>query len=207
MTTGFSRQHVAYLASGVLVVAAALAVPLLRAQRASLLQESQIMKAAQTNSAQSLDSLGRVREQVLATLTLERARAVARDDPKLHLVVAVDSGTIALVRDGITLRTMPVRFRGTPSRGALTIDKVTESVLRAVAATVDSLGNAVAAAPETKVERVMLSDGTVLEGADAGSVLLGGVDTTSGPRAILLSRRDFAAVRPNLVRGMKTVLF
>ncbi len=207
MTTGFSRQHLAYLATGVLLLAAALAVPLLRAQRASLQQEAQTLEIARTNSAQSLDSLGRVREQTLATLTLERARAGARDEPKLHLVVAVDSGTIALVRDGITLRSMPVRFRGRPSRGVLTIDKVVESRLQAVAATVDSLGNAVAAAPEMKIERVMLSDGTVLEGDDAGSVLLGGIDGTAGPRAILLSRRDFAAVRPNLVRGMKAVLF
>ncbi len=207
MTTGFSRQRLVYLATGTLVVAAAMAVPLLRAQRTALLQEAQTLGIARTNSAQSRDSLSRVQEQTRATLTLERARAAARDEPKLHLVVAVDSGTIALVRDGITLRSMPVRFRGSPSRGVLTIDKVVESVLEAVAATVDSLGNAVAAAPEMKIERVMLSDGTVLEGDDAGSVLLGGIDATTGPRAILLSRRDFAAVRPNLVRGMKAVLF
>ncbi len=205
--TGVSRPMLGYLATGVLLVAAALSVPVLRSQRASLARETAALRSTRATAVQTLDSLRRVHEQTVATLTLERARAGARDEPKLHLVIAVDSATMALVRDGITLRSMPVRFRGIPSRGMQSIAKITESLVNAVAATVDSLGNAVTAAPETKVERVMLSDGTVIEGDDAASVLLGGVDPAAGPRAVLVSRRDFAAVRPNLVRGMKAVLF
>jgi len=196
-----------YVATGILLGAAAFAVPLMRAETASLVRETRELGAMRTTAAQTIDSLRRVREQTVATLTLERARAAARDEPKLHLVIAIDSGTIALVRDGITLRSMPVRFRGSPSRGMQSIEKITESVVSAVGATVDSLGNAVTATPETKVERVMLTDGTVIEGDDAASVILGGADAAAGSRAILVSRRDFAAVRPNLVRGMKTVLF
>ncbi len=206
-STGVTRPRMVYVATGILLGAAAFAVPLMRAETASLVRETRELGAMRTTAAQTIDSLRRVREQTVATLTLERARAAARDEPKLHLVIAIDSGTIALVRDGITLRSMPVRFRGSPSRGMQSIEKITESVVSAVGATVDSLGNAVTATPETKVERVMLTDGTVIEGDDAASVILGGADAAAGSRAILVSRRDFAAVRPNLVRGMKTVLF
>jgi hypothetical protein len=57
------------------------------------------------------------------------------------------------------------------------------------------------------VERVTLTDGTVIEGGDAAATLLGGVEVAPGPRMIVVSRRDFAAIRPNLVRGMKAVSF
>ncbi len=206
-STGVSRPMMVYVATGILLGAAAVAVPWLRAETASLARETRELGETRSTAAHTLDSLRPLREQTVATLTLERARADARDEPKLHLVIAIDSGTIALVRDGITLRSMPVQFRGRPSRGMQSIEKITETVVSAVAATVDTLGNAVTAAPETTVERVMLTDGTVIEGDDAASVILGGPDATAGPRAILVSRRDFAAVRPNLVRGMKAVLF
>ncbi len=204
---GLTRPTIVYAITVLLLVAAALGVPFLRAQRAALVLEAHELGAIRTTTAAAIDSLRGVREQTRATLTLERARATAREEPSLHLVIAVDSGTMSLVRDGITLRSMPVRFRGAPSRGMQTIDKIVESVVGAVPATVDSLGNAVAAAPEATVERVMLTDGTVIEGGDAAAVLLGGLEATAGPKTVVLSRRDFAAVRPNLVRGMKAVLF
>lgn len=198
-----------YLVSGILAACALVGVPWLRAQRADMEREAASLRAARVTAAAVLDSLGRDKAAAVATLALERARAAAREEPKLHLVIAVDSGTVALVRDGITLRTMPARFRGaTPTRGTQTITRIAESVVSATAPTVDSLGNTIKApAKETKVERVTLSDGTVIEGGDAATVMLGGVEVAPGPRMILVSRRDFAAVRPNLVRGMKAVLF
>jgi hypothetical protein len=198
-----------FVLAGVLIAAAVAAVPLLRAERDTLVRDTAAMTHAQATAGRTLDSLRRRTDVAQATLTLERARAAARAEPKLHLVIALDSGTVALVRDGITLRSMPARFRGgAPARGLQSITKIAESVVAAAAPTVDSLGNAVrGVAPETKVERVTFSDGTMLEGGDAAAAMLGGVEVAPGPRMILVSRRDFAAIRPNLVRGMKAVLF
>jgi hypothetical protein len=192
-----------------IAIGAAVGVPMLRAERIAMLREAESLRVAKSTATQALDSLRGVRDAVSATLALERVRAEARSEPKLHLVIAVDSGTIALVRDGVTLRTMPALFRGArPTRGIQTIARIAESVVKAVAPTVDSLGNTLtAAAQETKVERVTLSDGTVIEGGDAASALLGGVEVAPGPRMIVVSRRDFSAIRPNLVRGMKAVSF
>jgi hypothetical protein len=190
------------------VVGAAVGVPLLRAERAALVRETAAMRAAQATAKVTIDSLRATRERTVGVLALERARAAARSEPRLHLVVAVDSGTVALVRDGITLRTMPAVFHGAaPTRGTQTIASIAESVIGGVAPTVDSLGNSVAAVPETKVERVTLGDGTVLQGGDASAAILGGVKVAPGPRMIVVARRDFAAIRPNLVKGMKAVMF
>ena len=201
-TTGF-------VIVGLLIACAAGSIPLLRAERNSLERESVALRSEQSSAVSAADSLRVTLASSQATLSLERARATARTEPKLHLVVAVDSGTVALVRDGITLRSMPARFRGgVPSRGTQAIAKIAESVVAATPPTVDSLGVTVKVAlPETKVERVTFTDGTTLEGGDAAEALLGGVDVAPGPRIILVSRRDFAAIRPNLVRGMKAVLF
>jgi hypothetical protein len=204
-----SKPTIGFVITGALIAAAVAGIPWLRAERESLQREANSLRASQASAAETVDSLHRLAASVKATLTLEQARALARDEPKLHLVIAVDSGTVALVRDGITLRSMPARFRGgVPGRGQQTIAKIAESIVAATPPTVDSLGNTVAAAmPEMRVERVTLSDGTTFEGGDAATAMLGGVDVTPGPRMILVSRRDFAAIRPNLVRGMKAVLF
>ena len=204
-----SRPTTGYAIACVLIACAAGSIPLLRAERTSLQREATTLRTDRAAAARTTDSLRRFVESAKATLALERARTAAREEPKLHLVIAVDSGTVSLMRDGITLRSMPARFRGgLPTRGSQAITKIAESVVAATAPTVDSLGNTVAvAAPETKVERVTLSDGTTLEGGDAAAAMLGGVDVAPGPRVILVSRRDFAAIRPNLVRGMKAVLF
>ena len=198
-----SRPTTGYAIACVLIACAAGSIPLLRAERTSLQREATTLRTDRAAAARTPDSLRRFVESAKATLALERSRAAAREEPKLHLVIAVDSGTVSLMRDGITLRSMPARFRGgLPTRGSQAITKIAESVVAATAPTVDSLGNTVAvAAPETKVERV------TLEGGDAAAAMLGGVDVAPGPRVILVSRRDFAAIRPNLVRGMKAVLF
>lgn len=203
------RPILPYLLTGLAIVCAAVAIPVLRAERASLIDETRALTAARPTLAATRDSLAGLRSRTAATLMLERARAATRDEPKLHLVIAVDSGTVALVRDGITLRSMPARFRGTAlKRGTQAIVKIAETPVRIDAPTVDSLGNAIAAlAAEMKIERVTLTDGTVLEGGDAAEAFLGGSDNAPGPRTIIVSRRDFAAVRPNLARGMKAVLF
>lgn len=192
-----------------IAIGAAVGVPMLRTERIAMLREADSLRVTRSTATQALDSLRRERDAVGATLALERARAEARSEPKLHLVIAVDSGTVALVRDGVTLRTMPALFRGArPTRGTQTIARIAESVVKAVAPTVDSLGNTLTAATrETTVERVTLTDGTVIEGGDAASALLGGVEVAPGPRMIVVSRRDFSAIRPNLVRGMKAVSF
>lgn len=193
-----------------LVIAAGLgAIPFLRAERESLQREAATLRAEQPTLASALDSLTGALAETRPTLALEQARAAARAEPKLHLVIAVDSGTVALMRDGITLRTMSVRFSGaTPARGTQTIASIAVKPVQATAPTVDSLGTTVVAAPvDSSVERVTLSDGTVIEAGEAAAVLLGGVEVAPGPRMILLSRRDFAAIRPNLVKGMKAVLF
>lgn len=197
-----------YVLAGVVIAGALAAIPWLRAERAGLLREAREIRAAQPTDSARLDSLdGAVRESA-ATLALEQARAAARAEPKLHLVIAVDSGTVALVRDGITLRTMSARFSGAPERGTQTITRIAARPVESVAPTVDSTGASITAAKaDSTVERVTLSDGTVLVAGDASAVLLGGVEVARGPRMILLSRRDFAAIRPNLVKGMKAVLF
>jgi len=195
------------LAAGV-AVAALLAVPSLRTARDAARRETNTLNAFRSTAAATLDSLRLQQQMAQASLTLELARATARDEPKLHLVIAVDSGTVALVRDGIALRTMPAAFRGAAlRRGTQIIAQIAGSPVAAAVPTVDSLGNRMlAAAPELAVERVSLSDGTVLEGGDAATALLGGRGE-AGERLIIVSRRDFAAIRPNLVRGMKAVAF
>ena len=198
-----------FIAVGVVIAIALGSIPLLRAERSLLSAEVKRLRVEQSVAAVATDSLMRVTATSKATLALEQARASARTEPKLHLVIAVDSGTVSLVRDGITLRSMPARFTGgLPERGLQSIATIAESVVAATAPTVDSLGKTVKAAePELKVERVTFSDGTTLEGGDAAAAILGGVEVAPGPRVILVSRRDFAAIRPNLVRGMKAVLF
>lgn len=206
-TTRPPRPVAGFVVGVVLLALAVAAVPLLRSSRVRLQQESDSLRRAERAAVGILDSLRRVQEQVSAMLTLERARAGAREERALHLVVAVDSGTVALMRDGITLRQMPASFRGgIPSRGALSIARIASVPVRS-APTVDSLGAVVPGDTATVAEQVTLSDGTVLAGGDAASALLGGVEVAPGPRMILVSRRDFAALRPNLVRGMKAVLF
>ena len=212
MSTGSSvrpRPIAGFVIALVVIAAGIIAVPLLREQRTAFDAETAQLRTAHSTAAQTIDSVKTAADVLRATLALERARAVAREEPKLHLVIAVDSGTVALMRDGITLRSMPARFTGgLPQRGAQSITKIAEAVAAVSAPTVDSLGNAVkAAAPETKVERVTFTDGTTLEGGDAAAAMLGGVDVAPGPRMIIVSRRDFDAIRPNLVRGMKAVLF
>lgn len=202
-------RTVGFVLCGVLIVGALAAIPFLRAQRQVFQREAASLMAAQATAAQALDSLRQETVEVSGALALEEARASARAVTALHLVIAVDSGTVALMRDGITLRTMPARFRGDrPERGTSTITRVDETVVAPVAPTVDSLGNLVATPPgDSTVQQVVLSDGTVLRAGDAALALLGGLENAPGPRMVLVSRRDFAAIRPNLVRGMKAVLF
>ncbi len=212
MSTGSTtspRPVAGFVIALVVIVAAVGSIPLLRDRRTALTREAVALFTVQSTAAQRIDSLRTATAAARATLSIERARATAREEPKLQLVIAVDSGTVALVRDGITLRSMPARFTGgLPKRGAQAITKIAEAVATAAAPTVDSLGNAVkASAPETKVERVTFTDGTTLEGGDAAAAMLGGVEVAPGPRMIIVSRRDFDAIRPNLVRGMKAVLF
>ncbi|MES3033344.1 MAG: hypothetical protein V4813_05040 [Gemmatimonadota bacterium] len=198
-----------YVVTGLVIAAALGSIPFLRQQRTALQRETATLRAEQPTLATTLDSLTGVVTETRATLTLEQARAAARAEPKLHLVIAVDSGTMALVRDGITLRTMSARFTGeAPARGTQVISSIAVRPVQATVPTVDSLGTTVTAAPvDSTVERVTLSDGTLIEGGDAAAVMLGGVEVAPGPRMILLSRRDFAAIRPNLVKGMKAVSF
>jgi hypothetical protein len=193
----------------VLVIVGALGgAAYLRVQRTALLQQAASIRASQPTDRARLDSLNGAVAEASGTLALEKARAEARAEPKLHLVIAVDSGTVALMRDGITLRTMSARVTGAPQRGTQSITNIASRPVETLAPIVDSTGVRLAAAPgDSTVERVTLSDGTILEGGDAAAVLLGGVDVAPSPRMILLSRRDFAAVRPNLVKGMKAVLF
>lgn len=212
MSTRAGRSQVAPIVAlvlGVVVIGGALAsIPYLRRQRSALRAETQSLRLLGTTAAQTADSLKEVSSRLRATLDLEQARAAARADTTLHLVIAVDSGTVALVRDGLTLRSMPARFRSAvPVRGTQRVASIQVDTVKATAPTVDSLGNAVPGASETVAERVTLSDGTVIQGGDAAAALLGGLDVASGPRMIILSRRDFAALRPNLSVGMSAVLF
>lgn len=202
--------RIAGLAFGGLVIAGAIAsVPYLRGERTRMQRETLALREAQRTGAGTRDSLADEVRRLRGTLQLELARAAARDERKLHLVIAVDSGTVALMRDGLALRTMPARFMGAiPGRGQRTISRITTAVELRTAPTVDSLGNLVRAAPpDTSIKLVTLDDGTILKGGDAAAAILGGVVPGPGARTIVLSRRDFDAIRPNLSRGMKAVLF
>ena len=185
------------------------AIPLLRSARAGMEQETARLRELAAERAPTLDSLGSLQERERQVLARERGRATARSVVGLHLVIAVDSGTVALMRDGIPLRTAPARFRGArPSPASLTLSQLVERAAVPPVTTVDSLGNVVRTPPvERLVERIVLSDGTVLEGGDAAAAILGGDQPAAGPRAIVISRRDFAAIRPNLVRGMPAIVF
>jgi hypothetical protein len=211
MSTVAARRRggvIGYVLVAIVIVAALAAVPYLRSLRTPLLREAAAIRAELPTNSARLDSLNGAVSAAAAMLALEKARAEARAEPTLHLVVAVDSGTVALMRDGITLRTMAARFTGTPARGTHTIAGIAVRPIASLALTVDSTGQRVTGVPvDSTVERVTLSDGTILEGGDTAAVLLGGVDVAPGPRMILLSRRDFAAIRPNLVTGMKAMLF
>ena len=199
---------VGYVLGGLLIAAGTAAIPILRGQRAVLKQEAAAIHAAQPTDRAQLNSLDASVLDTKASLLLETARAAARAERKLHLVIAVDSGTLALMRDGITLRTMSARFTGIPERGTQTIAHIAARPVESASPVVDSLGRRIVSAPtDSTVERVTLSDGTIIEAGDASAVLLGGMTPAPGPRTILLSRRDFAAIRPNLVKDMKAVLF
>jgi len=197
-----------HVLGGLLIAAGLAAIPILRGQRAELREEAIAIFAAQPTHRARLDSLDVTLRETQATLVLETTRAAARAERKLQLVIAVDSGTLALMRDGITLRTMSARFTGTPDRGTQTITRIAARPVESASPVVDSLGRRIVSAPaDSTVERVTLSDGTIIEAGDASAVLLGRMTPGSGLRTILLSRRDFAAIRPNLVKGMKAVSF
>ena len=211
MTPAPSRRApgaAAYVMAGLVIAAGLGAIPVLRAKRSALRQEAAALQSAQPGDRARLDSLDGALRVAHATLALETARATARTEPTLHLVIAVDSGTVALMRDGITLRTMSARFTGAPTRGMQTIARIGARPAESTGSVVDSLGARIAVASvDSTVVRVTLSDGTILEGGEASAVLLGGVEVAPGQPIILLSRRDFAALRPNLMKGMKAVLF
>jgi hypothetical protein len=198
-----------YIAAAVIVVVSAVGVPMMRKARTEWRQEIIAMQGQSATVATTLTTLSDSATRIKATLAFELLRAESREEKALHLVVAIDSGTVALMRDGIALRTMPARFSGAaPTRGTQAIARIAFSQIPGAPPTVDSLGQVVrVATPETKVERVTLSDGTIIEGGDASEAFLGGIEAGTGPRRIVVSRRDFAAVRPNLVRGMKAFLF
>lgn len=194
---------------GVLVIGASVAaIPTLRTMREALRRETMSLREARQTGASTRDSLADEIAQLRTALELQRGRASARAEKKLHLVIAVDSSTLALMRDGITLRTMPARFRGAaPERGTRTIARIATAAIAPSALTVDSMGNRIAVAPDTSVKEVILDDGTIIAVGDAASALLGSVEPAAGRRAILVSKRDFDAIRPNFARGMKAVLF
>ena len=152
------RPLVGYLIAGALAIGAAASVPMVRAARDAALRESESLRSSVAAGAPIHDSLRRASAVVQTTLALESARADARAEPRLHLVIAVDSGTVALVRDGITLRSMPARFLGaSPARGSQAIARLEEASAPPPAVpTVDSLGNAVPAPErERTVERAI----------------------------------------------------
>ena len=204
-----SRTGVVAITALLVGVGGLASIPVLRAQRDAMQREANALYDVRLETAAALDSLRHVAERMRHTLALERARAASRAPAGLHLVIAVDSGTVTLMRDGIALRTMPARFLGDrPARGTRTISRISTSAIAASAPTVDSLGNAVvSASPERTVERVTLDDGTMLQAGDAAAAFLGGIESNAGPRVVVVSRHDFAAIRPNLTRGMTTVLF
>jgi hypothetical protein len=201
------RRGQALLAAGGLACIAAL--PALRHAQARLGDEIDTLRASAAVARYATDSLTAVANAEQERLRLEHARAGARAIASLHLVIAADSGTVALMRDGLVLRAMPAQFSGAkPTPGTHEIARITTAALTAAPVTVDSLGNAVAAPPtDPLVARAELSDGTVLEGGDAAAVFRGGIAPGDGPRRIIVSRRDFAAIRPNLVKGMPVVVF
>ncbi|MCU0619626.1 MAG: hypothetical protein MUF40_06980, partial [Gemmatimonadaceae bacterium] len=151
-----------------------------------------------------LDSLVGLTDAVRATLVAERIRAASRAESTLHLALDRRGGVLALVRDGVTLRRMAVRIDGAaPEPGVRTIDRLVET-LADTTPVVDELGVPVPLArraPAT-VDRIALDDGTLLRGGDASATLAPVADAPGAP-AIVLARRDLAAIRPNLVRGMK----
>lgn len=113
------------------------------------------------------DSMRIARADAAATqLTLVRRRA--ERDTTLHLAVAVDSGLMYLVRNGIVLRTMAVQTG------------VTHGV-RAVSA--------------VGTDTVTLGDGTVLYGGPPGA---SSADSTSASSAVRLLPDDFQAILADL---------
>jgi hypothetical protein len=173
----------------------------LRAARASLVQQLPVISVQQ-------DSVARIRDSVQARLQLERTRAASRADSALHLVIAVDSGTMALVRDGVALRTMPAQFAGAaPARGVRTITRMVARVAAPAGPLTDSLGNPITVRDTTQVtvERVSFDDGMELRGAAASDVVL--ARASGGARGVMVSRSDFDAIRPNLVKGMRAYIF
>jgi hypothetical protein len=215
-----------------LLVAAGLAggaaTPWLLARERTWLGEAAALRGQRAPAEAAVDSLVGLTDSVRATLVTARIRAASRAEATLHLELQRDSGVLLLVRDGLELRRMRIRVDGAPpERGVRTLAQLTEVVPDSVV-TVDSLGATVrdsVRVPRT-VDRVRLDDGVELRAGDVADVLAPAAmvaDTTAvsdsprtitdgaalarlsaGPsRAIVLSRRDLAAIRPNLVAGMK----
>lgn len=206
------------------------ATPWLLARERAWLGEAAALRGQRAPAAAAVDSLVGLTDSVRATLVTARIRAASRSEATLHLELQRDSGVLLLVRDGLELRRMRVRLEGAPpDRGVRTLAQLTE-VLADSVVTVDSLGAPVrdsARTPRT-VDRVRLDDGVELRAGDVADVLApsaGAADTAAAragdaprtitdgaalarlaqgpPRAIVLARRDLAAIRPNLVTGMK----
>ena len=180
------------------------AVPWLLAESRALAAETAALRGRRAPAAAALDSLVGLTDAVRATLVAERIRAASRAESTLHLALDREAGTLLLVRDGLALRRMAVRVDGrVPEPGVRSIDRLVET-LADTSPVVDSLGMPVPGVrrvPAT-VDRIALDDGTLLRGDDASTVLVPVGGTTAAP-AIVLARRDLAAIRPNLVRGMK----
>ena len=175
------------------------ATPWLLARERAWAGEAAALRGQRAPAAAAVDSLVGLTDSARATLVTARLRAASRAEATLHLELQRDSGVMLLLRDGLELRRMRVRLVGTPSeRGVRTLAQLTEMRTDSVV-TVDSLGATVrdSVRATRTVDRVRLDDGVELH---AGDVTEGLAPST---RAIVLARRDFAAIRPNLVTGMK----
>jgi hypothetical protein len=206
--TDWRRLEIPMAALTAVIAVAGASIPFLRDWQRSLASGAVRMEQSLPAMDARRDSVERVRDSARATLVIEQARAASRADSALHLVIAVDSGTVTLMRDGIPLRTAAAQFvGGRPAVGAHRIARMITTVAQPVGPLTDSLGLPIRVRDTTQVtvQRVTLDDGTVLRAGAASEVLV--ERAASGARAVVVSTRDFEAMRPNLVKGMSAWVF
>lgn len=150
------------------------------------------LRASMSDAERKKSDIVVASEQDKVRMALELAKRQARFDPHLHLAVAVDSGVMYLVRDGVTLRVMRVALAPArvPAPGATPRDKVAGDTSAATLPLGERTVQQVVSGAQPAL--VLNGDARIYAGTDSGTVAAGNVRASAA---------DLSAILPNVSAG------
>lgn len=156
------------------------------------------LRAGMTDAERKKSDIVVASEQDKLRMALELAKRQARVDPHLHLAVAVDSGVMYLVRDGVTLRVMRVALAPAriPAPGATGKGKAAGDTSAATLPLGERTVQQVVSGAEPAL--VLNGDARIYAGSDSGAVAAGNVRANDA---------DLQAILPNVSAGMPVYFY